>query len=406
MPLSTESSLEQWLAYIESIHPTEIELGLQRLKIVAERLLQNQSHKPLVFTVAGTNGKGTTTAALSALACEAGLKTGWYSSPHLFTFNERVRVNGVNVLDQQLVNAFDAIESIRGDISLSYFEYTTLAAFWIFIAEQVDVWVLEVGLGGRLDAVNVIDADIAVITTIGIDHEAYLGSDIDIIGYEKAGICRAGRPVVLGSRELPEGLYKEVAARNATPYPLLAKHGVRDGQLFWQQGKISAANIHIPLDNAATALQAFSLSGIELTESAAQGALESIRMPGRMQKVDYKGHSVIVDVGHNPHAAAYIAAQLNGQQINVLIGMLSDKDAEGFVAALAPIAKQISCVSLDVPRGLSAHDLAKRTKHPISAHFDSMTKAIDALTRSMPDIPLFIGGSFYTVCDALAVLEK
>lgn len=403
---SVNSPLNDWLAYIESIHPTEIELGLQRLTIVADRLLQRQTKPPIIFTVAGTNGKGTTTAALSALASEAGLKTGWYSSPHLFVFNERVRINGSAVNDQQLVDAFTAIEQVRGEISLSYFEYTTLAAVWLFIAEQADVWVLEVGLGGRLDAVNVFDADVAVITTIGIDHESFLGSDINIIGYEKAGICRANKPVVLGSSSMPKGLFDEIERRSAHLHRFDDQHGVRQGELYWQGGKLSTDGISIPHDNAVTALQAFTLSGIELSLEQAQRALVSVRMPGRMQTVHWQGHECIVDVGHNPHAGAYIAKQLAGKKVKVLIGMLADKDVTGFVAALAPIAHQVNSVSLDVPRGLSASELAQRTDYPIMAQYQNMAEAIHALTQSMPDIPLFIGGSFYTVCDALTVLEN
>ncbi|MFQ3282987.1 bifunctional folylpolyglutamate synthase/dihydrofolate synthase, partial [Reinekea sp.] len=282
---SVNSSLDEWLAYIESIHPTEIELGLQRLTMVADRLLQRQTKPPIIFTVAGTNGKGTTTAALSALACEAGFKTGWYSSPHLFVFNERIRINGVAVNDQQLVDAFAAIERVRGDISLSYFEYTTLAAIWLFIAEQVDVWVLEVGLGGRLDAVNVFDADVAVVTTIGIDHESFLGSDIDVIGYEKAGICRANKPVILGSDAMPQGLFNEIERRGAHLHRFNDHHGVKSRVLFWHDGQLSTEGISIPHDNAATALQAFALSGINISTVNAQRALMSIRMPGRMQTV-------------------------------------------------------------------------------------------------------------------------
>ncbi|MBU2862694.1 bifunctional tetrahydrofolate synthase/dihydrofolate synthase [Reinekea forsetii] len=403
---SINDALEDWLAYIESIHPSEIELGLQRVSAVAQKLLSKNEYKPTVFTVAGTNGKGTTTAALSALACEAGLETGWYSSPHLFEFNERIRINGKPVSNQRIVEALHAIEIGRGDISLSYFEYTTLAALWLFDQAKLKVWVLEVGLGGRLDAVNIVDADVAVITTIGIDHEAFLGSDTNVIGYEKAGICRPEKPAVLGSANLPQGLYDEVANRSAIEYRFGEQHGVKEATVFWQGGQIDAGQIRIPHDNAASACQAFYLSGIQLSTDAVQHALEGIQMPGRMQKVNWQGHEIIVDVGHNPHAGAYIAKQLGSQKVNVLLGMLADKDVHGFVQALAPVSKQMHAVSLAVPRGLSAQELVARTDYPFESTFDSMAQAIRELIQTMPDTPLFIGGSFYTVCDALTFLEK
>jgi dihydrofolate synthase/folylpolyglutamate synthase len=407
MSLSANSSLEEWLRHVEAIHPTEIELGLERLKIVSDRLLDSAS-VPFVFTVAGTNGKGTTTAALSALSEKAGLRVGWYSSPHLLRFNERVRINQEPVTDTLLANAFHAVEQARGPVSLSYFEFTTLAAFWLFAKENLDVWVLEIGLGGRLDAVNVIDPDIAVVTNIGLDHQDFLGSDLEGIAREKLGIARAGKPLVLGSSDIAEVAVQEAVARGAELYRYGDSHGLKQTGIFSALGLVSSENIRIPLRNASAALQAFALSGFRLSAEAAQSSLEAIAMPGRLQSHEYRGTPILLDVGHNPHAAKYLATQLGNQSYHLIIGMLNDKDAEGFVATLLPVAASISFVSLSVPRGLTASELAYKTESITAplALYSTISEAITSHVERSPNEPLFIGGSFYTVCDALTYLES
>lgn len=407
---SSESSLADWLRYIESIHPVDIELGLDRLRAVADRVLGPTERRPFVFTVAGTNGKGTTTAALAALAQAAGASVGWYTSPHLFHFNERIRINGEDVDDRSLVEAFDTIERHRGELSLSYFEYTTLAAFLVFSRLSLDVWVLEVGLGGRLDAVNLIDPDLCIITTIGLDHQAFLGPTLDSIGYEKAGICRPNTPVVLGSSELPEGLYKEVHRRKAICYRFGELHGIQGRTGYWGDQTADLNAVHIPLDNAVTALQAFSLSPFHLEPANAIEALSKIRMAGRMQDMLWQGRSVVVDVGHNAHAARYIAHQLaiKHGKVHAVIGMLSDKDSADFVTELLPVLSGLSVIGLPVPRGLSADQLRSRLGTlPVSVEcYDTLAEALTAISATKDDTTLFIGGSFYTVCDALSLLEN
>jgi len=397
--------LAQWLAYIEAIHPQEIELGLARLNDVAARVL-HRGRTPFVFTVAGTNGKGTTTAALAALSRAAGQSVGWYSSPHLMRFNERIQINNHPISDKLLVQALSAVESARGETSLSYFEFTTLAAFWLFERAELRVWVLEVGLGGRLDAVNIIDPDVAVITNIGLDHQNFLGPDLASIGREKAGICRAQRPVVFGSDDLPDTLNAQVEYLGAMPYRLGHSHQVIADRLLWQGGELDAGQISIPRDNAVTALQAFSLSPFKLTPDQARVGLGAVQLPGRMQQRVYKGRALILDVGHNPHAAAYIAGQFGQQKYHLIIGMLQDKDAKGFCSALAQVALSINFIGLAAPRGCTAEELAIRSGRVDSRQFASVAEALAQLDRDCPGEPVFIGGSFYTVGAALTLLEN
>lgn len=401
---STNAPLNEWLQYIEAIHPLEIDLGLDRLKQVAERLL-SAGHVPFVYTVAGTNGKGTTTAALNSLAMAAGETVGWYSSPHLLRFNERIQINGQQVGDDDLVSAFEQVEIARQDVTLSYFEFTTLAALYLFSQKRLSVWVLEVGLGGRLDAVNIIDPDVAVITTVGLDHQAFLGSTLDSVGREKAGICREGRPLVLGSEHLPASVFSIAKEVGAEVYPFSVSHGVDQSEISWQGGRCAVDGIRIPLPNAAAAVQAFSLADSDLSEEQISSALRAVKVPGRLQPASYLGHPVVVDVGHNPHAAEYIAGQLAGQKYHLVAGMLSDKDAKGFIGALEPVAKSISFISLDVPRGLSSEELKVRTGCE-GFCYSNLLEALTDVHRRCPGEPIFVGGSFYTVVDALALVES
>jgi len=397
--------LAQWLAYIEAIHPQEIELGLARLSDVAARLLQ-RGRPPFVFTVAGTNGKGTTVAALAALSRAAGQSVGCYSSPHLFYFNERIQINHQPISDDLLVQALSAVDSSRGETSLSYFEFTTLAAFWLFEQAELTVWVLEVGLGGRLDAVNIIDPDIAIITNIGLDHQNFLGPDLASIGREKAGICRAQRPVVFGSDNLPDTLYAQVEHLGAKPYQLGHSHQVFGDRLLWQGGELDAGQISIPRANAVTALQAFSLSPFVVTPEQAEVSLASVQLPGRMQQRVYKGRTMILDVGHNPHAAAYITSQLGQQKFHLIIGMVQDKDVNGFCSALVEVAQSFNFITLGGPRGCTADELAIRSGQSDSRQFASLPLALAQLDRDYPGEPVFVGGSFYTVSAALTLLES
>ncbi|TXR53698.1 bifunctional folylpolyglutamate synthase/dihydrofolate synthase [Reinekea thalattae] len=399
------ATLNEWLGYIEAIHPTEIDMGLDRLKTVLAQLLPEPTNA-FVFTVAGTNGKGTTVAALNALALGAGQTVGQYSSPHLLRFNERIRINNVPATDEQLVEAFAAVEQARQatQMSLSYFEFTTLAAFYLFQQLELSVWVLEIGLGGRLDAVNIIEPDISVVTTIGLDHEAFLGSDINQIGIEKASICRADKPLVLGSENMPDSVQQTARKVGAHLYPFNQQHGIKTDSLYWQDGICSRSALNIPAANAASALQAFALSPFALNAEQAQDIIAQVQVAGRLQQALYHDHALIMDVGHNPHAAGYIATALAAQRYHIVLGMLKDKDSRGFANALAPIAGSYHCIGLDVPRGFSAEQLAQSLEQKSQVHH-SLAEALAAIHQQYPDEPIFIGGSFYTVAQALTLLE-
>src|SRR5690554_568364 len=366
-------TLEAWLEYLEQAHPVGIDLGLERVAEVARRMgLLKMRLAPRVITVAGTNGKGSTVAMLEALARAHGLSTATYTSPHLLRYNERVCLDGQAVADDALISAFEEVEAARlavKPISLTYFEVGTLAALALFARHQPDLVVLEVGLGGRLDAVNVIDADVAVITTIAHDHASYLGDDLAVIGREKAGIMRSGCPVVLGSRELPASVYQAAQEQGAVSLSLgQAYHWQAQGpdSFSWSGTTDTGAVLRLdalpdpglPLDNAATALQALLATGIELNEADSRRALREVCVPGRMQWLG----QWCLDVGHNPHAAAYVAERFTRQSCTgrtwVLLGMLEDKDAEGVVQALSGVADAWIAVSLAGERGRSAAELA------------------------------------------------
>ncbi|MHA7878480.1 MAG: bifunctional tetrahydrofolate synthase/dihydrofolate synthase [Saccharospirillum sp.] len=406
--------LQDWLSWLEHLHSQEIDLGLDRLAEVAGRLslpltLAERADGPFVFTVAGTNGKGSTCAALQALAMEAGVRVGLYSSPHLVRFNERVLINGIEASDAQLVAAFRQVEAVRQGVSLTYFEFTTLAALVIFAQSDLAVWVLEVGLGGRLDAVNLVDADCAVVTTVGLDHQGFLGDTLEQIGFEKAGVFRAGQPAVLGSDDLPESVAGQAAKLGARLQPYGATHGIDHGQLHWGRGQqipVADLTATVPLANQATAAQAFSLSPFSLPADRVRAALNRVVLAGRCQRVDCQGRILVLDVGHNPHAATYLAGYLGSQRWHLVLGMLADKDAAGVAAALRPLALDVSLVTLDVPRGLTAEALQQKATLTDARCYDSMHEALASVMACEDQAPVLVCGSFYTVAAALAFLQS
>lgn len=377
--MSDSPTLADWLARLERQHPVSIDLGLERVAEVAGRMgLMGTPLSGRVITVAGTNGKGSTVAMLDALAREHGLSSAAYTSPHLLRYNERLRLDGAEADDALLIDGFERVEAARltpEAVSLSYFEAGTLAALWGIAERRPDVAILEVGLGGRLDAVNVIDSDVAVITTVAQDHAAFLGTDLDTIGREKAGILRTARPAVLGSDRLPPSVRRAaielgagVHALGADFYREVEHPAQADAALSWRwighdgQGNPltleALPNPHLPLDNAASALQALALAGVELDVTACRRAFSTVRLPGRMQWLG----NWCLDVAHNPHAAEYLAARLAersrpNQRIG-LLGMLGDKDASGVIEALSSRIDGWVTVSLSGERPRSADELA------------------------------------------------
>ncbi|WP_346798517.1 bifunctional tetrahydrofolate synthase/dihydrofolate synthase [Halomonas sp. Bachu 37] len=412
-------TLDAWLHHLETLHPVGIDMGLERVAEVAARMgLERNAFTVPVVTVAGTNGKGSTVAMLAAVAEVHGLKVGTYTSPHLLRYNERVCFNRVPASDAQLVAGFCQVEQARlafPAVSLTYFEAGTLCALWCLAQADLDLVVLEVGLGGRLDAVNLIDADVAIVTTIAHDHAAFLGTDIEQIGREKAGIFRAGSPVVLGSRSLPESVRQCADALGAPVYALgeAFQHDAGNNDCWTWVGREAGQSLAalpdpgLPRDNAATALQALALCRVPLEAALCRTAFEQVSLPGRMQWIG----QWCLDVGHNPHAAGYVAGRLASQACRGrtwgLLGMLADKDADGVIEALLPVVTDWVCVSLAGERGRDADDLAHRLgRFGIEVAATAVSPAAGArwIGDRLADTDRVLAtGSFLTVTELLAM---
>lgn len=415
------SDLETWLCYLEQLHPSSIELGLERVKSVAERLDLLQP-APYIFTVAGTNGKGTTCRTLEMILLAANKRVGVYSSPHLLRFTERVRINNQESTPSDTVKAFAAIEKARGDVSLTYFEYATLAALYQFKQAQLDIVILEVGLGGRLDATNIVDADIAIITTIGIDHVEYLGNTRESIGQEKAGIFKPKSIAVVGEPEIPSSILDVAHAINCPIFAVNKDWSYQQiDKLSWQFNSSikQYKNLpipHVPLANAATAIAALSYSPFSITQKQIDSALEKTSLIGRFQIIQ-SSPTVIVDVAHNPHAASYLVKQIEllkqQQQLKVgkvrfVIGMLKDKDIKSTLSIFN--ADQWYCASLYGERGCNADILKQFLQEENVANiatFDSVYEAYQkAMQEAKEDDIIVICGSFHTVSAVLDTVSN
>lgn len=421
---SQPSTLEGWLERLECQHPVSIDLGLERVAKVASRLglaptPQAGRLAGRVITVAGTNGKGSTVSMLEALALSHGLTTATYTSPHLLRYNERLKLDGEEASDAILIEGFARVEAARLEdepVSLTYFEAGTLAGLWAIGQRQPDIAILEVGLGGRLDAVNVIDADVGVVTTVAQDHAAFLGNDLEGIGREKAGILRAERPAVLGSESLPASVYHVATSLGCRVHRLACEFSRSAGASGWAwQGRDdkheplvldALPDPGLPLDNAATALQALTLSGVTLEPAACRRAFSDVTLAGRMQWRD----NWCLDVGHNPHAAAYLADRLTARPCTgrrvALLGMLSDKDAEGVVSALSGVIDAWVPATLGGERARSAGDLAELIRAcggEVLALADSPADGAAWLEAHIAaDDEVLVCGSFFTVAEVLA----
>jgi dihydrofolate synthase/folylpolyglutamate synthase len=328
-----------------------------------------------VITVTGTNGKGSTCAFLAALLQEQGLKVGVYSSPHLLRYNERVQIAGVEASDAELCQAFAAIEAARGEISLTYFEMGTLAAFWLFQRATLDAVVLEVGLGGRLDAVNLIDADLALVSSIGIDHAEWLGDNREAVAFEKAGIFRLGKPALCGDLDPPQTLLEQAALLDA-PFFLRGRDfdlGIEGASWSWSglngRGEVLHLEhlplLDLPMENAALALQAYALLDLPWQAEQIVSALSCTRVTGRLDRrnLNWQGKplTLLLDVGHNPHAAEYLAQRLSGRPLAgrrfAVFGLLADKDLAGVVTPLLAEVEAWAVAPLPTSRTRSAGEL-------------------------------------------------
>ncbi|HEV8260729.1 MAG TPA: bifunctional tetrahydrofolate synthase/dihydrofolate synthase [Burkholderiales bacterium] len=412
-------SLPDWLSYLERIHPFAIDMGLDRVARVRDRLGLLPSFP--VVAVAGTNGKGSVCAMLESILSSARYKVGVYTSPHLLRYNERVRVQGREAADEELVNAFARIEKVRGEVSLTYFEFGTLAAMDVFIRERVDLAVLEVGLGGRLDAVNAFDSDCGVVTSVDFDHMEFLGNNRDSIGAEKAGIFRAGRPAICGESDAPAGLLRRTKEIGAKLHRIGRDYGFSADPNRWQFWSALGKRSALPypalrgdyqLGNAATALSALEqlTDRLPVDMGAIRRGLLDVQLQGRFQVLPGRP-VVILDVGHNPHAARGLASSLRrlpgGGRTIAVFAMLRDKDIEGVAAALRDDVDEWLVAGLSSPRGADAERIRQalataRVGAPV-AKFDTAVGAYEHAIRSAgQNDKILVFGSFYTVGAVLA----
>jgi dihydrofolate synthase/folylpolyglutamate synthase len=414
------ASLSDWLAYLEARNREPIVLGLDRVRAVRAALGLDPAF-PIV-TVGGTNGKGSTCAFLEAILLAAGYRTGCYTSPHLLRFNERIRVGGTEATDTDIVDTLARVEAARRDIPLTYFEQGTLAAMLLFQRAGVDVAVLEVGLGGRLDAVNVWDADCALVTSVDLDHQQFLGNDRESIGFEKAGIFRAGRPAICGDLQPPESLLKHARELDVPLRRLDGDIRVEIQEGHWACRVADAAFPALPrpamagahqYGNAACALAAlYSLrERLPVSMAAIRQGVAGARQPGRFQVV---GHAPlrILDVAHNPHAAQVLAANLADLpptgRVFAVFSLLADKDLEGVVAPLRARVVHWHVAGLDVSRGLSGEVLQSRLSAlgcAATRHASIAEAWRTACLRAEPADTILAFGSFHTVAGVLAELN-
>jgi dihydrofolate synthase / folylpolyglutamate synthase len=404
------STLSDWLRWIEQQHPAEMSLGLDRIRVVAKRL----EIKPrcVLVTVAGTNGKGSVVAGLESIYCAAGFKVGAFTSPYLFLPNEQIRINKSSVTDYVLCEALAAVEHARKDVPLTSFEYFTLAAFFIFQSQSLDVWLLEVGLGGRLDAVNLLDAELAIITTIGLDHMHWLGSTRDQIGLEKAGIFRFKQKVVCGDIDPPKSLIKQAQALQTTFYQQGMTYYFKKNSTSWDWFSETARIKNLPLptlalENMATVLMGIQLLQVSLSVSdeAVRQGLKQVNLPGRIEvRPDLVTH--IYDVSHNPQAIIFLARYLSSLKkegkVHAVFSMLSDKDMPTCILQIKPLIDAWYVAPLQCKRAtsLSRLKLSFQQVHQAASFYETIPLAYQEAKRQAKTIDkIVIFGSFHTVAE-------
>lgn len=420
-------NLQTWLDYLEHGHFKAIDMGLERIKSVASNL--DLLHPaPYVITVAGTNGKGSTCRFLEVALMKLGLKVGVYSSPHLLRYNERVRINGQLLDDQAHIDSFTEIDQNK-TASLTYFEFSTLSALKLFKDAKLDVVILEVGLGGRLDATNIVDPHLAVITSIDIDHVAFLGNNREDIGREKAGIFRANIPVIIGEPDCPQSILTIAQDLNCQKFQRNVdwQYEVKYGAFYWQSQtqQFDALPMPlIPIPNAGTAIAALLKTPFNVSEQVVRETLQEAQMTGRFQQLQiadfahFSGQKpkaqVIIDVGHNPHAARYLAERLQAvkkAKIFAIFSCLEDKELSGIVQPLREVIDEWHCVGLDCWRGQSGQAVFDKLVNVLPNATACVYENVDAIAPILfeqaeeQDI-ILVFGSFHTVADFVLFLEK
>ena len=432
---TSQSNLTEWLDYMQQIHVSAIDMGLSRVLPVAEYLgvVQSAKDDAYVFTVAGTNGKGSTTAVIAQMCQAAGYKTALYQSPHLSRFNERVRIDGEMVSDETLIAAFSKVEDARlhCELTLSFFEMTTLAALLIFAEADCDVWVLEVGLGGRLDVVNIIDPDMAVITNIGIDHVDWLGDNVEAIGAEKAGILRDDITLIYGAAEMPDSVQQLITAHNVTCYQAEQDFSYRVGDAESWHYSNAAVTLQLPrpalsLINTANALSAVLASPLNVDTAAIKQALTTVKLAGRFDYRALTERHWLFDVAHNEQGVDFLLTQLvplwqaHSEQpqnkagtIKLLFSMLGDKDIAMVVERITQANLPISAwfiAEIDHPRAATVEQL----QHALIEYVDSaqiqvlpdLQQATQAvIDHSQAADLIVVCGSFHTIGEALLALD-
>ena len=417
--------LDDWLPWLETLSPREIDLGLDRVVTVLGRLDLPRAER--VIIVAGTNGKGSSVAMLEALLANSGYRTACYTSPHLLRFNERMRIDGVAATDAEIITAFERVQSARQDIPLTYFEFGTVAALVAFAAAAADTLILEVGMGGRLDAVNAVEPDVCLITSIALDHTDWLGSDIESIAIEKAGIMRTSKPVIFGAATWPEAITEHAASIGADLRLPGADFGFESNSDMaaawrWHGRRTEVADLappalagHIQVQNAAAVLAVIEAMGCEqiLTTAAVNDALGKLSLPGRFQVINSRRRWVL-DVAHNPAAAAVLAKSLqelsHAGPISAVVGMLAGKDVEGVVKPLSALVDSWIAVPVEGARAEPAAVLAQKIANCSSKPCRIATSMPEALEtterRAAPDELTLVTGSFYAVGPALQWLQQ
>ncbi len=425
----TTRTLPQWLEFISHTHSSEIEMGLDRVKAVFNELKLNPYTAKIVL-VAGTNGKGSTVAMIEASLLALGYRVGSYTSPHILTYNERVRINGLNVVDSVLVKAFDNVEKARHQIPLTYFEYGTLAAFDSLFSSGLDVILLEIGLGGRLDAVNIIEPDISIITSVSIDHADWLGNNVEEIGIEKAGILRKDA-LFIGGENLPQTVLTKADSLVCDTFLCRSEFDVKESS----SGRIIDLTVDsvkqsfsgfpassLPDNNILISIQAvihllgmlqYSKAIDQQSYNTILGAVERLKLPGRLEKIELSsGIDVFIDVGHNPHAAEFLKDfllnnSLSEKKVQIVYSSLIDKDALGVMSVLSPLVDRCILAPLDTERAMSLNQLlsfASKSGMKNVLSFTSIDLAIEkALSYSLDSaknnepVLTLIFGSFYIV---------
>jgi dihydrofolate synthase/folylpolyglutamate synthase len=413
-------TLGEWLALQESVHARSIDLGLERVARVA-RILAVDRPPYRVVTVGGTNGKGSTVAHAEAILRAGGAAVGAFMSPHLVRYNERIRVRGDLAGDAQLIDAFERIEAARGATTLTFFEYNTLAALLLFADARVDVAVLEVGLGGRLDSTNLVDAHVAVLTSVGLDHQDWLGNSLEAIGAEKAGIFRRDRPAVLATKDMPASVFAHLAACGARA--VIAgrdfRYSIEDLRWHYESERLSLRDLpasqlqgRLQYANAASSIAALQwLGGVRLDFETVSAALRSVNLPGRLQSVAGRP-AWILDVAHNVPAARALARELalmphEGRTFAVA-GILRDKDAAGIAREMQSCVDRWILCALPGPRGMPADELAAvlgEAGKDAAREADVASACERALREARPEDRIVVFGSFLTVGPALEWLR-